>query len=92
MESVLIHISLFCFNCLKESTFLTELSKLIHVLLAEGIKESVLRDNLQLGIIISLPFLNGYTVVHCLVVESVYRDNQGQFDLLYCKRVFFCFF
>ena len=47
MESMLIHITLFCFNCLKESIFLTELSKLIHVLLAEGIQESVVRDSLQ---------------------------------------------
>ena len=52
-------------NCLLESTFLTEISKLSHFLIVERVKESVVRDNLQqdMIILVSLPLLNGYTVV-----------------------------
>jgi hypothetical protein len=41
--------------------------KLFHIFIVEGIKESLVEDSLQKGIIISLPFLNGYTAVLCIV-------------------------
>jgi hypothetical protein len=51
------------------------LFKLFHIFIVEGIKESLVEDSLQKGKTISFPFLNGYTDVHCVVGESMYKDN-----------------
>ena len=43
------------------------LFKLFHIVIVEGIKESLVEDSLQKGKIISFQFFNGYTDVLCIV-------------------------
>ena len=56
----------FDLNFDKISTFRILLFKLFHIFIVEGIKESLVEDNLQKGKIISFPFLNGYTELLCM--------------------------